>query len=125
MIRFSTPAVSVTATGGQYDVLCEATPAGERRTLLATVCNAAEGAAMVDFKVQLKSHEDAPWVDYLGAADFDAAGNVDFASNAGPHELPPGATAMVRVDVAAAHAVRMSGKVGAGAAEVSVYGTIA
>lgn len=114
--------VTVTPADTEIAVI---TLGGYYKTVSVQLSNAAGGATLTDFKVQLKAHPDAAWSDYLSGADWDSIDepNMLSCSLTGPHELPAGQAADVAIRVNGAHAIRFSATVAALTAAVMLRGT--
>ncbi len=123
--NFTLPAVTCQAAAGGTiigTVECE----GAADVMLCEAKNENAAAVATDvFIVEVQAHKDAAWAVYLQGADFDDAENANmlFCEDTGPHEIAQGATAMFKIDVRGAWAVRFKASGVAATVDVSVRGT--
>ncbi len=110
------------AAAGFTDVL-EVVLEGKRDILTFQVAATENGTD--GFKVLVKSHASADYIDYLSDADFNSLvlANMLFASTTGPHELSAGGKALVVINVRGAYAVKFQASATADDAHVAIKGT--
>lgn len=111
--------------GDSPTVLAERVLSGLLELANIEVANAAGGAALNSFAVQLKDHPGGEWYDFLEDGDFEVANdNILFCSTTTPHDLAAGAAAHVHIRVNAAHAIRLVASTASGTADVTARVTL-
>jgi len=83
------------------------------------------GATTFDsFKVQIRTHANGTYVDFLTDTDFDSItnSNMIFSTSTGPHEVVNGTKAHTIVRLPAVNAFKLFGKVAAGTTTAVVRG---
>lgn len=93
--------------------------------LMVEVHNYANGQALTDFRLRVKTDYYGDYVAFVGGSDFDSLANpsVPFCSTTGPHELASGSSAIVNIKLGfAMYEFDFQAKVASGTTWVRVNG---
>lgn len=96
---------------------------GKRASLGCQLSSAAGGSTLTGFRMQVKTHPDAPWHTYLEDADFGAGGVAYYQSSTTPHDLAAEGESAFWVASMNAYAVRFQAKVASSTATLTLYGS--